>query len=635
MRPRLGVSAAKPTPKTPTRKGAREAPDAKQVVKAIAKRPDPAAGPPPGRPPPSKYTLKSLVAELRSRAEAGETQETLVGWLYSIASGLGIRMRYDEHRSATARAEPDDAGADDADADGAGSADGLPAPDTPEPRADADGPAARRKPQPVPYSIVKGKLVLFLDAALQEREPPASGRFDHLAEGESFVGRIILSCDRGGARADAPLCGECNGAVIDAQSWTHLVVPPRAFASRPSPREVDRALAVPDADGVVRTGHYDVIQVSDGTVVTLYGWRHPTKGLIWCLASSNGYDVSHLRWMGEKTYAELVYELMSALPGCAPATGLELLRDHLCPGDVRLGFRFLAPTRCYTVGFRHPNFHPMGADPPGIWNIQGADLATGDPQYFGRQAEDAALGIPGVPRQALYTREDIIRLGAARGRQGVGADGSAIQVADLEHISRTALEDAKAVIAKAAAKAPSLPAAAGVHVCPMNYGFVLRSRDPGATPSCADVLYDSPLLRKVRQLVYQRPARGARDDLDETTRLEFNSLRAFLTATDRDTFIALFPEFQPRFVAYTEFVDNVIHLVLHMRRQDAMAPNTRSESQPRGQTKLIARTLLNHIVQHEGDFRAFDENARSIVHDYVVRPEYTMLYLRALGLAPR
>ena len=100
-------------------------------------------------------------------------------------------------------------------------------------------------------------------------------------------GHIILSRGRrgGGSR----LCAECNGAVIDVRTCTHLAVPQRAFDPRQSQQIVDRAFAAPDADRVIRTGHYNVIQVIDGTVVTIYSWTHPKKGLVWCLASANGF----------------------------------------------------------------------------------------------------------------------------------------------------------------------------------------------------------------------------------------------------------------------------------------------------------------------------------------------------------
>ena len=67
--------------------------------------------------------------------------------------------------------------------------------------------------------------------------------------------------------------------MIDARTWTYLAVPPRAFDPRPSKIEVDRAFAAPDADGVIRTGHYNVIQVIDGTVVNICSWTHPKKGV--------------------------------------------------------------------------------------------------------------------------------------------------------------------------------------------------------------------------------------------------------------------------------------------------------------------------------------------------------------------
>ena len=150
---------------------------------------------------------------------------------------------------------------------------------------------------------------------------------------------------------------------------------PRAFDPRLSKKEVDRAFAAPDEDGVIRTGHYNVIQVIDGTVMTIYSWTHPKKLLVWCLASANGYDVLG----GDETYAEMLFELLAKSP------------------------TFLATTRgqCYTIGFRHPNFHPMAADPPGVWNIQSVDLASG---------VATADGLPGIPCQAAYNHEDLVRL---------------------------------------------------------------------------------------------------------------------------------------------------------------------------------------------------------------------------------
>ena len=259
-------------------------------------------------------------------------------------------------------------------------------------------------------------------------------------------------------------------AVIDARTWTHLAVPPRAFDPRPSNKEVDCAFAAPDADAIIRTGHYNVVQVIDGTVVTIYSGTHPKKGLVRSLASANGFDVSHLKWDGDETYAEVLFELLA--------------------------------------------------------------------------------GLPGIPRQAVNNREDLVRL---VGSQDVRRRG--IRVEDLELISRRALDDAKAAIA--GKPVPRLLASREwVFNTSFNNGFILRSRRPEVYP---DVLYASPLLHRVRQLIYsRRPPQQV-----QSARYQYNSLRAFLCPSDRSDFLELFPEFAPCFAMYKRFVNNVVDFVIN------------------------------------------------------------------------
>ena len=73
----------------------------------------------------------------------------------------------------------------------------------------------------------------------------------------------------------------------------------------------------------------------------------------------------------------MLFELLAKNPTFLAATGLKVKRDLLCVDDVRLDFQTLECGRCYTIGFHHPNFHPMVADPQGVWNIQSVDLVSG------------------------------------------------------------------------------------------------------------------------------------------------------------------------------------------------------------------------------------------------------------------
>ena len=241
--------------------------------------------------------------------------------------------------------------------------------------------------------------------------------------------------------------------------------------------------------------------------MTIYSWTHPKKGLVWFLASAYGFDVSHPKWGGDETYAEVLFELLAKSPTFLAATGLRLRRGLLCVDDVRLDFQTLERGRCYTIGFRHPNFHPMVADPPGVWNIQPVDLASG---------VATAADLPGIPRQAAYNREDLVRL---VGSQDVRRRG--IRVEDLELISRRALDDAKAAIAGPG----SWPAASG-----SSTPHLIMVLSSALAEVCPDVLYASPLLHRVRQLIYsRRPPQQV-----QSTR--YNSLRAFLCPFDRSDF---------------------------------------------------------------------------------------------------
>ena len=170
-----------------------------------------------------------------------------------------------------------------------------------------------------------------------------------------------------------------------------------------------------------------------------------------------------------------------------------------------------------------------GRDPLGFWNIQSVDLASG---------VATAAGLPGIPRQAAYNREDLVRLVGSQDFRRRG-----IRVEDLELISRRALDDAKAVIA--GKPVPRLlTSRQWVVNTSFNYGFILSRR----AEVCPDVLYASPLLHRVHQLIYsRRPPQQV-----QSTR--YNSLRAFLCPSDRSDFLELFPEFAPCFAMYERFV---------------------------------------------------------------------------------
>lgn len=443
--------------------------------------------------------------------------------------------------------------------------------------------ASRREPAPRPASENKSRpdyrRARRLD--LTSSETPAGT----LPEGGRR--RAILT---NGGRKRSALLSECNGVIVDADTWQPLSVPPRAFVRSPPHATVNRHL---EAD------LYDVIVTNDATVVTLYPWSPDgADSVVWCLSSGNGYDVSALRWMGELTFAETLFSLLERIPEVVETTGARLVRGVLGPDDVRLEFDSLDAGRCYTVGFRHHNFHPLVEDPEGVWNIQSVELKS--------LAASREVGVPGLPQQVVV--DDV--------REFLGlAPEAPVRVADLLAWSEGALSAAEAAIAAEDGKAQ------------FNYGLILRSRDPAKTPGCSDVLLESDLLRAVKRSVYGRPSHREASAVSHKNRLEFQALRAYLSPSERAGFIALFPRLQPRFARFAEFIGNLVRAVTLRARGRKLDMLDRP---PTSQVQALAETLLRHIESNVSRFDVASPEATNIITAYVVQPSYASLYLSAI-----
>ena len=587
-------------------------------------------------------TRQELLLEAQQMCAAGVDQSEIIEHVYKVAERCGIRVRHDQHdpHSGPSVGKPSEQkAAEAAEPVAPEPAAPEPAPVEPvaaaepaaEPAAAADaaapgGKRARRKAkkaaQAVPVAFVRQRDGTHQLAIGRLFDPDIADDQSAPVRGAT-VGRLVLSGDkRGGGAArgrDVPLYYECNGLVVDARTWRALAVPPSAFNGRPTAKAVD---------GFLAENLYDVIRVDDGTVVTLYCWEHPTDGPAWALASSNGYDVSSLCWIGPLTYAAVFHDIAQRLyPAFVAETGMTL--ETRADGTTRLNFAKLDRTCCYTVGFRHHNFHPMTADPERMWQIQSTDLSGATPRVV---FSGNGSGLPVIPDQVVYADLPALAKAAGEAKYRDKLDGATLPVEGLtveglRALGRDAFTRAAAYAAQAASGAP-LPRPSGALPAELNYGYILRSRDPARTKEHSDLLVETPLLGRIRKIVYERAPRSVRDSLTAADRLEYNAMRAFLTATERGDFLALYPDWAARFQAYEEFVNNVIHLVIHAIRQRAMAPASR-EPALKSPTGQVARALLEHICRFE-KLTAFHKDTESIVRDYVINPEYAFLFLRAM-----
>ena len=236
------------------------------------------------------------------------------------------------------------------------------------------------------------------------------------------------------------------------------------------------------------------------------------------------WSVSHLKWGGDETYAEVLFVLLAKSPTFFAATGVRLRRSLLCDDDLlsRLSHTRpravlhdrLSPSQLSSDGPRATG----GLEYPVVWLCVGGR----DGAWPSRHPASSSL-------QSWRSR--------LVGSQYVRRRG--IRVEDLELISRRAVDDAKAVIA--GKPVPRLLASREwVFNTSFNYGFIFRSRRPKV---CQDVLYASLVPVRVRQLIYsRRPPQQV-----QSARYQYNSLRAFLCPSDQCDFLELFPEFEALF----------------------------------------------------------------------------------------
>lgn len=355
-----------------------------------------------------------------------------------------------------------------------------------------------------------------------------------------------------------------NGCVIDTLKWKVVSVPPLAFNKR----------HVPDIiESYFKQGLYDVLKVIDGTVVTLYYWNNR-----WNISSSNSYDVSSFYWIGDMTYAEVIYDLFTRVyPDVVKNIGVTLI------DNTTLDFSKLKKNKSYTIGFRHHNFHPMVKDPEWMWNIQNVNLDNNVTEFNN--------GILGIPNQQIVTAVDSLD--------------------QLNHLNKSSITDATR------SENPVY-----------NYGFILRSRDPATTKEFSSILLSSSLLKKIKKSIYEYPSNSLKQFITHTNRFDYIAMKNFFNKTERHDMMKLYPQLCERFPLYSNCVNDTILCTLAIMKNK----QTNTSEPLNFQTCII--TLAYSLLKHISKFEALDpyhKDSESILKDYYTNIEYSVLFLNAIN----
>lgn len=301
--------------------------------------------------------------------------------------------------------------------------------------------------------------------------------------------RVLLSADRfigNGLRQQVER--ECNGVILDLDTRRALAVPPPSFRYL---RENDRDQEIMRA---LKTPGVQIFEAVDGTILTLYQYRGRA-----CLGSSRRIDIGDSRWVGPRTYAEVVGDCIQI--------------DQL-PVDALADWSI-------TLLLSHKEFHPL-ADGTELLVVQAHNLRTGAMHLPTGEEDDPTWNtlcqLPvQVETEVDMTHQDDF-------------------LASMKRVADNALSEFQSR-----------------HVA--KFGYIIRA------PSRPALFLESSLMRTLRQYLYMPIPPKITDNngnavvIDNKNRLQYLSLHAYLGFYGSEYITQIDPRFEPEFKKLKELFD--------------------------------------------------------------------------------
>lgn len=295
----------------------------------------------------------------------------------------------------------------------------------------------------------------------------------------SGSGRSVISTRRHKkiANFDDKITQQCGGVVVEYPKCRILAFPPKPYNPRRKFKNVD-------------VNEYSVYQINDGTTVTLYHYEDK-----WQVSSLNGYSVGALVWAGTKTFKQVLTECLATCHD--------------------FSWEKLDTNKCYTVGFRHPEYHPFNPEKK-IWFIQSVDLSSQNVDEFIPNYEDD-VGIPLQPKLNI-SLETIVE--------------------NVKNASFNYIREGN-----------------------IDMGYILRSNSNGEP-----ILLESSLLKYIKKFVYNdRSGRlnpREQNYVGAGKRIIYIALKAYLDVNDHYVFKSLFSQHVDLYKLFDEFIDELMEALM-------------------------------------------------------------------------
>lgn len=351
--------------------------------------------------------------------------------------------------------------------------------------------------------------------------------------------RIIFFPKNKGSKLnlDDPVTRQCNGYIlsVDGSGNTRPVVIPSQLLSY----NINYSFVNDNMN------LYDIFNIQDGTTINLYWWE-PLNA--WRISTSKGYDVTELSWNGTKSYQSVFHSI---------------LNDELkiAPDDF---YRKLDKFRCYTFGFNHKDYHPFCQDNGNIWFIQSVDLNLSNQEPLFQVSYISPIDTIPRQNQPNYTINELKDEEIKKSRT----------VQSLKKLCDDALDNYKKDSTK------------------INFGYILRSREPDITKKYTNLIIESNLLRKIRNLCYDNYFKQEAQ-LNGFDREKYMILYNYVNSATRSIFKLLFPYYNNTIKEIEEKIQIIINAVI----KEYQNKNS-TFYQRNNESSTLNKEYLNYIITY-------------------------------------
>lgn len=396
--------------------------------------------------------------------------------------------------------------------------------------------------------------------------------------------KMILSSNKYKADFFIPIVRQSNGIVIvveESKNTTQdlicklLVLPAHEFNPKYKQSEIGK--------NIVRE-IYTVYKLKDGTIINL-SYDSNFVELVdentinigkWIITSKNAFDVSNMIWRGFK-YGIVINDV------------LKQYNDF--------SFDKLNKEKTYTIGFKHPAFHPFGQ--PDEWKID--DFELNKEKYWDKSAwfvQSANFDNTHL-KENIYL-DDII---------GLPFQEIIEKVEDLPEYFRKLETSLKTFIHSSGLKTINNT----IDIVKHNQiwknaflGLIIRSKDTNKTLENSDVLFESSLWQEIRRLVYQLPYiknKEVREQIEYNFKnIECVILYSYLDFKKHETFIRVFPQYKKYYNSYdtlfNEVIDRIYENIIQCLKDTRFkGVNTASlPSELKNNNKTISDKLFDEFI---------------------------------------